>query len=834
MKQKDQNKPTRRIRRASGRSPIKVFFLIALLMLGIGILAFSGFFVLLLGKLPKVDRLADYRPPIVSQVFGENGELIGEFYLERRIVVPVDKIPRKLVSAFVAAEDANFYRHKGIDYSGIFRAILKNIVTMSKKEGASTITQQVAKSMLLTPEKTFTRKLKEAVLAKRMEEKLSKDEILYIYLNQIYLGAGSYGVQEAAETYFGKDVDKLNLAEMAMLAGLPKAPNYYSPLKHLDRAKERQAYVLDRMVKVGFITPAEAEHARKTPIIIHSMKIINSEQSAYFLENLRIQLEQKYGEDLLYKGGLKIYTTMNPEMQKAAYDSIVDGLKAVDKRQGFRGPSEYLSQNRVEDFCEKIEDGIDSASLKEGETYQGVVVAMNAKKRELTVRVGDRTGTLSRKNMAWAGKVKLVDSFGRDSSIKGKYIPLGAVIEVAVLVPDNNKTGAVFALDQEPLAQAALVAIDPDTGAVRAMIGGYDFKKSQFNRAMQARRNPGSAFKPIIYAAALDKGMTPATIIDDSPVEYNSGNGKTWKPKNYDNKYRGPVTMREALTDSINVVSVKILENTGVNYAVEYAKKLGITSPITPNLTLALGTSSLTPLELTSAYAVFDSGGFRVNPYFVSKVVDGDGKVLEEYTPPPLPVFSPMSSAGADIPGSMAQAEQPQPPPSSDTDMSRGPVRVISPATAYIMTNLMENVVSSGTGQRAKALGRPVAGKTGTTNDMKDAWFIGYVPQLVAGVWVGYDNEKSLGSGASGGSAAAPIWTEFMKQALAGTPLRTFLTPPDVTFAIIDPKTGFLAKPGSENSVLECFIAGTEPKSYDVEEPLPPEESMSQPLVITK
>jgi penicillin-binding protein 1A len=833
MMQKDQNRPASRIRRTSGRSPVKVFFLIAFITMGIGVLAFSGYFILLMAKLPKVDRLADYKPPIVSQVFGENGELVGEFYLERRIVVPVDKIPRNLVSAFVAAEDSNFYRHKGIDYMGIFRAILKNIVTLSKKEGASTITQQVAKSMLLSPEKTFTRKLKEAILAKRMEEKLSKDEILYIYLNQIYLGGGSYGVQEAAETYFGKDVDKLNLAEMAMLAGLPKAPNYYSPIKHLDRAKERQAYVLDRMVKEGFITPAEADHARKTPIVIHPMKTINSEQSAYFLENLRVQLEEKYGEDLLYKGGLKIYTTMNPEMQKAAYDSIVSGLKAVDKRQGFRGPVEYLAQYQVGEFCDKIEDGIDSTSLKKGETYQGVVIAVDAKKREMTVRVGDRTGTLSRKNMAWAGNVKLIDSYDRASDTKGKSVPLGSVIEVSVLVPDNNKTGAVFALDQEPLAQAALVAMDPDTGAVRAMIGGYDFKKSQFNRAMQAKRNPGSAFKPIIYAAALDKGMTPASIIDDSPVEYDSGSGKSWKPKNYDNNYRGPVTMREALTNSINVVSVKILENTGVDYAVDYAKKLGITSPLAPNLTLALGSSSLTPLELTSAYAVFDSGGFRVTPYFVTKVVDGDGRVLEEYTPPPLPVFTSMSSAGGGEQGA-AQAEQPQAEQSPGTDLYRGPVRAISPATAYIITNLMESVVTSGTGQRARALGRPVAGKTGTTNDMKDAWFVGYVPQLVAGVWVGYDQEKSLGSSGSGGTAAAPIWTEFMKRALAGTPVQDFQPPPDVEFALINPKTGHLAKPGSPGSVQECFIAGTEPKSYDVETPAPPVDNKPQPVVITK
>ncbi len=554
MMQKGLNNPVRRIPMTPGRNPVKIFVLTTAILGGIAILAFLGYYLFLLATLPKVDRLADYRPPIVTQVFGENGSLVGEFYLERRTVVPVNKIPRKLIGAFVAAEDSNFYRHKGIDYIGIFRAALKNLMTLSKKEGASTITQQVAKSMLLTPEKKFSRKLKEAILAKRMEEKLSKDEILYIYLNQIYLGAGSYGVQVAAETYFGKDVENLNLAEMAMLAGLPKAPNTYSPIKHLDRAKGRQAYVLERMVKDGYITQAEADHARNTPIVIRSKKQVNSEQSAYFLENIRIQLEDKYGEDLLYKGGMKIYTTMNAEMQKAAHESIKNGLKAVDKRQGFRGPVDYLSQDQVGEFCRKVEDGIDTASLKTGETYQGVVIAVNPGKKELTVRVGDRTGTLGRKNMAWAGNVRLVDTYGKDSGVKGKSIPLGAVIEVSVVTPDVNKTGAVFALDQEPSAQAALVAIDPRSGAVRAMVGGYDFKKSQFNRAMQARRNPGSAFKPIIYAAALDKNMTPATIIDDTQVEYDSGREKAWKPKNYDNIYRGPVTMRQALKASVSIM----------------------------------------------------------------------------------------------------------------------------------------------------------------------------------------------------------------------------------------------------------------------------------------
>ncbi len=813
-KNPDNGKSSTSRRRKSGKKRVTVPLIITGILALAGIIAFAGYFLYLLSSLPKVDRLADYKPPIVSQVFSDDGTLVGEFYRERRTVVPVNKIPKKLIQAFVAAEDSNFFQHKGLDYTGIVRAALKNLMTFSKREGASTITQQVARSMLLTPEKKYSRKIKEAILAKRMEEKLSKEEILYIYLNQIYLGSGSYGVEIAAETYFGKDVESLNLAEMAMLAGLTKGPELYSPIKHLDRARERQEYVLQRMVKEGYITSAEADHARKTPIILSSRKKLNGDQSAYFLEHIRIQLEEKYGEDLLYKGGMKIYTTMNAEMQKAAHENVLNGLKAVDKRQGFRGPVRRLNQEEVEDFCRKVEQGINTISLKQDETYQGVVVAINPAKRELTVRVGDRTGTLGKKNMSWAGKVPLLDRLESNGKTDKKAISPGSVLEVSVIKPDIDKRGAVFALDQEPLAQAALIALDPRTGEVKAMIGGYDFRRSQFNRAIQARRNPGSAFKPIIYAAALDKGMTAATIIEDSPIQYDLSGERTWKPRNYDNKFRGPVTMREALTNSLNVVSIKILENIGVDYAIQYAKKLGITSPLSRNLALALGASSLTPLELTSAYAVFASKGFRTTPYYITKVLDGDGKTLEEVAPPRIPVLSRMSSA---------TGENTEEPEYYGDGTSPYAVPVVSPETSYIITNLMESVVASGTGQRAKALGRPVAGKTGTTNDMKDAWFIGYVPQLVTGVWVGYDQERSLGASGSGAQAAGPIWVGFMRQALAGVPVQPFIPPPDISIVSINPHSGRLARQGQQGSITECFLSGTEPTAYDEEkEPLEP------------
>jgi len=741
------------------------------------LLGASGYIFFIMAKLPRVDRLADYKPPIVSQVFGDDGVLVGEFYLERRIVVPINKMPRKLIQAFVAAEDANFYSHKGIDYFGIVRAAVKNIISMRKKEGASTITQQVTKSMLLTPEKKFSRKIKEAILANRLEEKLSKDEILYLYLNQIYLGAGSYGVQAAAENYFGKNVEQLNLAEIAMMAGLPKAPNAYSPIKHLDKARERQGYVLERMVKEGYVTQVEAEHAKATLIVLNPMKKVNYNQSAYFLEHLRIQLEEKYGEDQLYKGGLKIYTTMNAGMQRAAFDSLRRGLKEVDKRQGFRGPAKYLRDSEVDAYCSKAEESIDSAALKTGDTYQGVVVGFDPGKGEAIVRVGERNGVLTRKNMSWAGKVGMINSYEKPE--KGnKSLTLGSVIEVSVVSPDIERKGAEFALDQTPDVQAALVSIDPRTGGVKAMVGGYDFRKSQFNRAIQAKRNAGSAFKPIIYAAALDKGLTPATIIEDSEVEYPDGAGGIWRPKNYDNTFRGQVTMREALTHSVNIVSVKILEQIGASYAAEYAKKLGFTSQIPANLALALGAASISPFELTSAFTVFANKGVLTPANFITRVTDNEGTVLQEMAP-------------------------------------SVPVPVISPETAYVITNLMQSVVASGTGHRASVIGRPVAGKTGTTNEAKDAWFIGYIPQLVTGVWVGYDQERSLGAGGSGGQAAAPIWGDFMQAAVTSLPIEDFEAPENVSFVLINPRTGKLAREGTPGAVMECFIKGTEPGGYD-------------------
>lgn len=815
QRQKDRQRQTSGVERKGFLSTV----LLIIITIGVvALLGAGGYVAFLVARLPKIDRLTDYKPPIVSQVYGDDGTLVGEFYLERRLVVPVNKMPRKLIQAFVAAEDSSFYSHKGIDYFGIVRAAFKNIISLRKKEGASTITQQVTKTMLLTPEKKLSRKIKEAFLAKRMEERLTKDEILYLYLNQIYLGAGSYGVEAAAETYFGKSVDQLNLAEMAVLAGLPKAPNAYSPIKNLAKAKERQNYVLERMTREGYITEAEADHARNTVLTIMPGRRAMNDQVAYFLEQMRIYLEQQYGEDQLYKGGLKIYTTMNAGMQRAAYEAVRSGLKEVDKRQGFRGAANYLQTGEIDQFCSKVEEAIDSAALKQGETYNGVVTAVDAAKGVATVRVGDRYGLLDRKGMSWAGRLTLVSNYGKPEK-PSRSIGLGAVLEVQVVTPDQNRQGAVFALDQTPEVQGALVSVDPLTGGVKAMVGGYDFRKSQFNRAVQAKRNAGSAFKPIIYAAALEKGLTAATVIEDAPVVYPAGLGKTWSPKNYDHEYRGPISMREALTHSVNIASVKILEIVGVDYAISFAQRLGITAKMEPNLSLALGTASVSPLELTAAYAVFANQGRLVPSYYIVKVTDSEGRVLEEH-PPPLPPEPPVEDSPEEGTEGVASPVPAAPPvvklPSAGTPVAIRAVQAVTPEIAYLVTNLMESVVQSGTGYRAAAIKRPVAGKTGTTNDMKDAWFVGYVPQLATGVWVGFDNQsRSLGASGSGGQAAAPIWADYMQKAVAVMPIQGFVAPADISVVRVNPKSGKLAR-GSGGS-LESFVSGTEPSEYDGE-----------------
>jgi penicillin-binding protein 1A len=774
---------------------------LGLVLLGCSLLL--GAYFVVAGSLPKVDTLADYRPPIITRVFSDDGTVIAEFYKERRIVVPVERMPRQLIQAFVSAEDSNFFQHQGIDLVSILRAAVKNVLAGGIVQGGSTITQQVAKSLLLTPEKKFSRKFKEAILAWRMEKTLSKEDILYLYINQIYLGHGAYGVEAAAENYFDKNVEDLSLAECAMLAGLPQAPSRYSPYQHFARAKERQRYVLGRMVVEGYITPLQAQMAEAQELTIHPRVNTHITEAGYFTEQVRRYLEDRFGQEQLYTAGLEIHTSMNLAMQQAAQRAVRENLRDHDKRQGYRGPLQLFDAAGEAAFLEAQQQDLEKHPLTVNEYHDAVLTGHRG--NALTVRIGSLSGEIDLDSCRWAGPPLVVP---RGQPARGNvgggqsHLPVGARLEVKVLaMPDQGPLQ--LALDEEPETQGAMIALDPQTGQVKVMVGGYDFAQSQFNRVIQAHRLPGSAIKPIIYAAALDKGYTPATVILDTPVIYkettDSGQEVEWKPKNYEEEFTGAMTVREALTHSANIITIKILEDIGVDYAANYAKKLGITSPLDRDLTLALGSSALTPLELATAYSVFASGGVRHTPTYITRILDHDGRVLESTDP-------------GDFPGG--------PGPDQQLIQQRAE-RVISPETAYLVTNLMESVVRNGTGWRAKALGRPVAGKTGTTNDLKDAWFAGFVPQLVAVSWVGYDQERPLGHQETGSRAAAPAWVAFMKEAVKGMPPKAFPVPDDIQFRPVDHATGLLALEDTPDPTIEAFAPGTAPTRYALDEEKP-------------
>ncbi|MGD0022144.1 MAG: PBP1A family penicillin-binding protein [Smithellaceae bacterium] len=612
--------------------------------------------------LPSIDTLKDYRPSIASRVYDDNNELIDEFFLEDRKIVKIEEVPKAVQYAFVASEDSRFYQHQGLDIQSIFRALFKNFEAGHIVQGGSTITQQVAKMMYLSPEKKYIRKLKEVILAYKIDEYLSKDEILNLYLNQIYLGHGTYGIESAALGYFGKTAKELTLPEAALLAGLPKAPNTYSPFLYFDKAKQRQAYVLARMVEDGYISKEEMEKAYAAPLQLRPMKP-KDKVAAYFVENVRRYVQEKYGADVLYKEGLSIYTTLNLSAQQEARDAVEKGLTELEERQ-------------------KYERG---------------------------------------------------------------------------------------------LVQGALFCMDVKTGAIRAMVGGRDFNKSEFNRATQSRRQAGSAFKPLIYTAAFDKGLNPSTRFVDSPIiiEDPTAEDGLWKPRNFDEKFLGPTTMRTALVQSRNIITIKILQEIGVDYAASYAANMGISSPIARTLSMALGVSGVTLEELVRAYDVLANQGKKVTPYFIKKIVDRTGNVFEETKP---------------------QSEQ-----------------VIDPRIAFMTSYIMRDVVESGTGRRVKSIGRPVAGKTGTTNDYRDAWFIGFTPSLITGVWLGFDQEVSLGKQEVGGRAAAPIWLYFMEKVLKNTPVETFPTPDGIVFVKVDAKTGKPANESENGTIYECFLDSAQP-----------------------
>ncbi len=771
-------KRARKGRRGRGAKIVR-WLLVTFIFTGIsGVIGVVGVYFYLSKNLPKISTLKDYRPPVITTVFSDDNRKIAEFFKERRIVVPLSQMSSMLKNAFIAAEDARFYNHKGIDVLSIIRAFFKNIEAGAIVQGGSTITQQVAKSFFLTPQKSYVRKIKEAILAYRIDRKFTKEEILFLYLNQIYLGHGAYGVEAASENYFGKSAQGLNLAECAILAGLPQAPSRYSPFRYPQRAKQRQIYVLNRMVGEGYITNLQTTEAINRVLDIKPRRNLYIEEVPVYTEHIRRYIAKTYGNDILYEGGLKIYAAVNVEMQKIARQEIENGLNALDKRQGYRGPIEHLPPEAIESFSKALQDELDMSPLEDGRIANGVVIEVNDKNNTVTVRMGKALGVIRIDDMRWARKPNLeVAYYEARVNHPGEVLKVGDVIQVRVKQKIFNTDRWWLALEQTPKVQAALLCIESETGYVKVMLGGRDFRESQFNRAVQSRRQPGSAFKPIIYASALDKGFTPATTIIDSPIVYQDiDHDFTWKPKNYKEKFYGPTLFRDALAKSRNVVTIKILKDVGVDYAIDYARKLGITSNLNRDLSIALGSSGVSLLELVRAYSVFNNLGYLVNPVFITKILDRDGNVIEE------------------------------------AELVRE--KVIEESTAYIMTSLLEGVVKHGTGRRVLALKRPVAGKTGTTNNLHDAWFAGYSPRYTTGTWVGFDDENSLGKGETGSRAASPIWLGFMQKILAGKSVRVFQVPEGVVFSNIDAETGFLPIPESKKTIFECFKEGTVPTEY--------------------
>jgi penicillin-binding protein 1A len=753
-----------------------------------GAAALAGVYISLSQDLPKISSLADYRPPVVTTVYAADGRKIAEFYKERRIVVPLSNIPKQLVQAFVAAEDARFYSHKGIDFPSIVRAFFKNLEAGTIVQGGSTITQQVTKSFLLTPERSYQRKIKEAILAYRIDKAFSKEEILFLYLNQIYLGHGAYGVAAAAENYFGKDVSDLNLAESAMLAGLPQAPSRYSPYQNPKLAKERQIYVLNRMETEGYIDKKTVEAAMATELDIHGRKNWYLDEVPFYTEHVRRQIEERYGPEALYTGGLQIHTAVDVGMQKIARQEIESGLRALDKRQGYRGPLMRVHPEEIESFISELQLESEKAPPESDRIVRGVVTKVDDVEEKVQVRIGAGPGFIALEDMRWARKPDPdVPYYAIRIHRPSQVLRVGDVIEVRIKGRSEEAGYWKLSLEQEPIVQAALLCIEAATGEVKAMVGGRNFEETQFNRAVQSRRQPGSAFKPIIYAAAIDKGYTPATVILDSPIVFEDiERDFTWKPKNYKERFYGPTLLREALAKSRNVVTIKILQDIGIDYLIDYARKLGITSTLSRDLSIALGSSGVSLLELTNAYSVFANQGDRIEPVFIRKILDRNGNVIEEAKP-------------------LHE-------------------KVVDPSTAYIMTHLLEGVVQHGTGQRAKALNRPAAGKTGTTNNLFDAWFMGYTPRYITGTWVGFDEERSLGEGETGSRAASPIWLAFMKRILDGMPVQVFEAPEGIVFAKIDAKTGLLPISESEKTIFECFKEGTVPT-----ERTPKPDTISEP-----
>lgn len=742
--------------------------------------------------LPDYEVLSKYEPPVTTRVHASDGALMGEFARERRLYLPIQAVPDRVKGAFLSAEDKNFYHHPGIDVQGLVRAALTNLQTGSK-QGASTITQQVAKNFLLSSDQTYERKIKEMLLSFRIEQAYSKDRILELYLNEIFFGLGAYGIAGAALTYFDKSVNQLTLAQAAYLAALPKGPSNYHPFKYADRAIERRNWVLDQMVDNGYATKEEGIKAKAEPLGVTPRRngtyLFAGE---YFTEEVRREIMSRYGENALYEGGLSVRTTLDPQLQVMARKAMHNGLMKFDTLRGYRGP------------VKQIEMGSDwGVPLGEVPALGDVpewrlAVVLDANKSGLTVGLqpgrqvsgalaADRDqATVSVDSMKWALR-HMVDGKLVKAKSPAEVLKPGDVIYV------QQGDDKEYRLRQVPGISGGMVAMDPHTGRVLAMVGGFSFAESEFNRATQAMRQPGSSFKPIVYAAALDNGYTPASVVMDGPITIESG-GEMWTPKNYDGGAAGPSTLRNGIERSRNLMTVRLANDMGMKTVAEYAERFGVYDKMQPFIALSLGSGETTVMRMVSAYSVMANGGRQIKPSMIDRIQDRFGKTVFRHDERTCEACS-----------AAQWVDQPEP------DLVDNAEQVLDPMTAYQITSMMEGVVLRGTATTLLELKRPIAGKTGTTNDEKDAWFIGYTPNLVVGLYLGYDQPQQLGKGVTGGGLAAPIFKQFMAEAMNGKPVIDFKVPEGMSLVSINRKTGMKAPEGSPGTILEAFKPGTGP-----------------------
>ena len=869
---------------------LKKLLIIFIILTGLCLSSFIGLLFYYAGTLPPLFSVEDYSPLLVSEVYARNGEKIGEFYRENRKLINVEDIPEDLVNAFLSAEDSDFYSHGGFNFRGMIRALIANLTTGKKTQGASTITQQTARTLFLSTEKTYTRKIKEAILARRMERYLSKKDILYLYLNQIYFGQGAYGVASASEIFFNKQVKDLKLSEMAVLAGSLTAPSIYNIVANPQRAKLRQKYVLKRMLETGRIDESRFQKALDEPLVVNRKKKYKK-VAPYFVETIRQLLVKELGEEMVLDKGLRIYSSLDFEAQKKAQASVRQGIRELDKRQGFRGPKKSIDiknqtllkeiltteRNRLIDesyetfqvfadgttdkytefnsYQEKDEKGKVLSNIppyiKIGDIVEAVVMEVDDLNSVVVVHFAETRGLIPLENMSWARNPNPNLIYNENLHIKkpSQALREGNVIDVKVVGPTaRGIVGAAFgkdpgnyaelALEQEPVVEAALLSYDLKTDDIIAMVGGSNFKKTKLNRTYQAVRQTGSSFKPILYAAALDRGLTPASSIMGAPIVYNQDNenqdeadhGKTssskedeiekevWKPGNYGGRFTGDILLRNALKKSLNTPTIRILEKTGVSFAAEYARRLGIFSPVNMDMSMALGSSGATLYEMTKVYSIFARLGKNIKPVIIHEIKDRNEEVIAQKVSFDLHFKDQINRLQEEF--AKKRKEYDASLLKTDEEIQEvspfffnNPNQLISPQTAYITTTLLQAVVNErdGTGGRARRLKREVGAKTGTTNGYHDAWFIGYTPQVSTGVWVGYDKEKSIGRGETGSQAALPIWLDYMSGVLHGIPEESFLVPNKIVFANIDNETGQLATAQSHEVVRQAFFSGTEP-----------------------